>query len=236
MDYLIFWVLAGQGLVTAEGQQHEAMPGDLYCLLKDEPHEYQSDFGDPWEVAWFHFDGLLAREFVDAIRSKESCRAWLGFDVELRERWLELVVTHEARGPHFAVRANTALYSLLGMITHRLLILHDGPTTSAPLDIQRIQNYVHDHLSEPITVSDMAEQANLSVPHFTRVFRSTFHVSPIQYVVRARIAQASAMLAETAMPLKQIGQAVGYPDPYYLSRMFKKVTGSSPSAYRRLHK
>jgi AraC-like DNA-binding protein len=66
-----------------------------------------------------------------------------------------------------------------------------------------------------------------------RLFKRQFKVSPIYYVIQKRIAHACSLLTETALPLKQISQAVGYDDPFYFSRMFKKMMGVNPTEYRR---
>jgi AraC-like DNA-binding protein len=232
MDYLLFWVLGGKGFVVTEGHRHQASAGDLFCLLKGKSHEYGSDAGDPWNIVWVHFDGSIAPEFVRAIRTFGGARIELGHDAEQRDRWMELVIFHLARGPNFEVRANTSLYALLGLIVYRLRTRRIAPVTANPFDVHRIQTYIHNHLSGTITLDDLARQVNLSTPHFTRMFRKLFDVSPMQYVLQARVAQACSLLTESSMPLKQIGAAVGCPDPYYFSRLFKKTTGMSPSAYR----
>ena len=232
MDYLLFWVLAGRGFVSSEGKRYQASAGDLFCLRKGKSHEYGSDKTHPWDVVWVHFDGGLAKTFVDEIRRFGGSKIDLGQDAELRDRWMELVIFHNARGPHFEIRANTGLYGLLGLIHHRLQMKRTAPAMDSPFDVHRIQTYIHNHLRETITLDDLARQVNLSAPHFTRVFRRLFNVSPMQYVLQKRVALACSLLTETSMPLKQIGAAVGCPDPYYFSRLFKKMTATSPSAYR----
>jgi AraC-like DNA-binding protein len=232
MDYLLFWVLAGRGFVETEGRRFDAGPGDLYCLRRAVPHAYGADTNDPWDIVWVHFDGRLARTFVERIRRFGGARVDLGQDAELRSRWLELVIFHTAKRPHQEIRSNTLLAALLGQIIYRLETKRAAPRDEPPFDVARLQAYIHQRLREPITVADLAREANLSTPHFNRVFRRLFAVSPMQYVLQTRVAQASALLTETAMPLKQIGAVVGCADPYYFSRLFKKMTGQSPSACR----
>jgi AraC-like DNA-binding protein len=232
MDYLLFWVLRGKGFVATEGKRHEASAGDLFCLLKGKSHEYGTDPGDPWDIVWVHFVGSIAPSFVETIRKFGGARIELGQDTELRDRWMELVIFHTARGPSFEVRANTGLYALLGLIIYRLQTRRSAPTAESPFDVHRVQTYIHNHLSGTITLDDLARQVNLSTPHFTRMFRKLFDVSPMQYVLQTRVALACSLLTETSMPLKQIGAAVGCPDPYYFSRLFKKTTDTSPSVYR----
>ena len=231
MDYLLFWVLTGQGFVETEGQRYPAKPGDLYCLRRGVPHAYGANKHDPWDIVWVHFAGNLARTFANEIRRFGGARVDLGQDADLRSRWLELVIFHTANQPHHAIRSNTALYALLGQIIYRLQTKNVAVANSA-FDVARIQTYIHNQLSGTITVDELARQANLSTPHFTRVFRQLFGVSPMQYVLQTRVTLACSLLTETALPLKQIGARVGCADPYYFSRLFKKMTGVNPSAYR----
>lgn len=232
MDFLLFWVLEGKGYVATEGLRHPAGPGDLFCLRRGKEHEYGADHNDPWDILWVHFQGELAPTFVKAIRSFGGPRVVLGADPEIRDRWIELVVVHAAGGPGHEIRVHSALYALLGLIVYRLGQKRHAPASTEPFDVHRVQSYIHRHLKDVIALEDLAREARLSVPHFTRVFRTCFKVSPMQYVLQQRVALASSLLTETSMPLKNIAESVGCPDPYYFSRLFRKMTGQSPSGYR----
>lgn len=233
MDFLLFWVLNGKGYVATEGQRYPGGPGDLFCLLRGREHEYGSDRTDPWDILWVHFQGALASTFVKAIRGFGGPRVFLGADPEIRDRWIELVIVHAAGGSGHEIRVHSALYALLGLIVYRLGQKRSGPASTEPFDVHRIQSHIHRHLKDVIALEDLAREARLSVPHFTRVFRTLFKVSPMQYVLQQRVALASSLLTETSMPLKNIAESVGCPDPYYFSRLFKKMMGTSPTEYRR---
>ena len=232
MDYLIMWVLAGRGFVETDGQRVEARPGQLFTFLPNQPQTYGSDRDEPWEILWVHCRGPLATEFVRQIRYYGVPDADLGLDPEIRDRWVELVLAHDQREPGYEVRVNTGLGALLGLVLFRLLLHTVVPERERPLAAHRLQSYIQQHLREPITLADLARQAHLSPTHFARVFKQQFHVSPIYYVLQKRVALAGSLIAETSMPFKEISQAVGYDDPYYFSRLFKKMTGLSPTAYR----
>ena len=79
----------------------------------------------------------------------------------------------------------------------------------------------------------LAGCVNLSATHFSRPFRRYFGSSPMHYVIQQRMARAASLLAETAAPIKQVAHAVGYDDPYYFSRLFKRTVGLAPGAYRK---
>jgi AraC-like DNA-binding protein len=233
MDYLFIWLLGGRGYGETEGQRFEVVPGDLLTFVPGAPQSYGSDPDDPWDILWFHFEGQLADEFVAAIRAGRGPRLALGLDPELRDRWIGLIMTHSTKSPEAVLRCHTELYALLGLILYRLQRRVSVPDQTAQFDASHLQTYIHHHLTESLTLNRLAREVNLSVPHFVRLFKRQFKVSPIYYVIQKRIAHACSLLTETALPLKQISQAVGYDDPFYFSRMFKKMMGVNPTEYRR---
>jgi len=232
MNYLLIWVLGGRGFVETEGCQVKAGAGDLLSFRPGHAHAYRADPQQPWDIVWVHYTGKLAPAFTREIRRFGGPRVALGLDDELRDRWLELVAAHLPRDPRWAARTNTALYALLGLIIHRLQQRAQSRPGTEPLNLHALQTYISRHLAEPVTLAELARQANLSPTHFARVFKRQFGISPINYVIQKRMTQASALLTETSMPLKRIAEAVGYDDPFYFSRLFRKTLGVSPAAYR----
>ncbi|MGE7057069.1 helix-turn-helix domain-containing protein, partial [Paenibacillus glucanolyticus] len=72
----------------------------------------------------------------------------------------------------------------------------------------------------------------LSVPHFTFRFKEATGYSPIDYYLRLKIQLACQHLDLTGQSIKEISHRLGFQDPYYFSRLFKKIMGKSPSDYR----
>ncbi|PTY03873.1 hypothetical protein DB347_21755 [Opitutaceae bacterium EW11] len=82
-------------------------------------------------------------------------------------------------------------------------------------------------------LSELATTAGLSVPHFSLLFRQQTGYAPIDFVIRQRIRAACRLLDTTPQSVTQIATEVGFSDPYYFSRAFRRVMGHSPSDYRR---
>jgi AraC-like DNA-binding protein len=232
MDYLLLWVLGGRGFVEVEERLWEGQAGHLFSLRPHQPHSYGSDARRPWDIVWLHFQGDLAEDFVQTIRQYGGVRVDYGLDPELRDRWMELVITHNSDTAGAELRGHTGLAGLLGLILYRLQLQTIVPESQQPLEVAALQRFIHQHYRQPITLDDLAREANLSPTHFARVFKKQFQVSPMYYVIQKRIAVACSLLTESAMPIKEISAAVGYDDPYYFSRLFKKLTGVNPTTYR----
>lgn len=99
--------------------------------------------------------------------------------------------------------------------------------------IDLVRRIMQDHLADRLRLEDLAAQAHLSRTHFVRVFTRATGTTPMRYLSRLRVDQARNLILTTRLPMKQVARAVGFPDEFQLSRVFKRVTGRTPSSYRR---
>ncbi|ANY65964.1 AraC family transcriptional regulator [Paenibacillus sp. BIHB 4019] len=127
--------------------------------------------------------------------------------------------------------------NLLFQFVHELLNqLKVQGTYSEKRDLAaQIIAIIQKQYAEPITLESLSESLNYSVPHLSSYFKSRTGVSPIDYLIKVRIDRAAALLLETDATLSEIAAGVGYRDPYYLGRLFKKYKGVSPSLFRAEH-
>ena len=95
--------------------------------------------------------------------------------------------------------------------------------------------YVQDHLSEQITVSEMAQAAGYHVSHFTQLFQKQMGISPGQFIQKKKSDTAAQLLTSTDLPVAEIADSLGFSNPFYFSSFFKKQTGMTPSAYRTIY-
>jgi len=84
-----------------------------------------------------------------------------------------------------------------------------------------------------LSLEDVASKVGLSAAHLSRVLSNETGKSFMEHLSEIRIAKAKAELASGRMSVKEVGAAVGYSDPNYFSRAFKRETGMTPSEYAR---
>ncbi len=101
--------------------------------------------------------------------------------------------------------------------------------------IWEAEEWIKAHFEEPITLEDVAEHVSLSPYYFSKIFKERLNKSFVDYVTDLRVGKAKELLSTTDKPLKEISQLVGYKDPNYFSRVFKKRMGVTPSEYRVPH-
>jgi AraC-like DNA-binding protein len=80
---------------------------------------------------------------------------------------------------------------------------------------------------------DLAEAAHLSEAHLARLFRQELGICPMRYLNRIRIGRARELLQRSRLNVEEVGRAVGLPNPFHFSRVFRAAEGASPRAYRR---
>lgn len=102
-----------------------------------------------------------------------------------------------------------------------------------PQSLNWITSYFSFHLSEPLSLSDMAKRAQLSPSRFSVVFKEHFGVSPHQYLMRLRIQHAQELIKNSSFPIQEIAEYCGFADIHHFSKAFKKISGTSPGVYRR---
>ncbi|QHT59025.1 helix-turn-helix domain-containing protein [Paenibacillus lycopersici] len=91
--------------------------------------------------------------------------------------------------------------------------------------------YINNHYAEEISIEGLAAMAGISPAYYMEMFKKVAGRSPIDYLTSVRIDAAQKLLEDTGAPARQVAESVGYKDPFYFSRQFKRVTGVSPSRY-----
>ncbi len=89
------------------------------------------------------------------------------------------------------------------------------------------------HLNERVTVAELARLAGLAPAHFTALFKQKTGSSPVRFLIRMRIHQACQLLQADHLSITEIARTLGYKDPFFFSRQFKLVYGTTPRNYRR---
>jgi AraC-like DNA-binding protein len=117
---------------------------------------------------------------------------------------------------------------------------HPVPTTRnrgglTRWQIDRIARHVGSNIGSPIKATDLAALVRLSASHFFHAFKDSFAETPLAYVARRRMALAQQMMLTSDVPLAQIALACGLCDQSHFTRVFRRVIGTSPHAWRRQH-
>ncbi|MGF9565020.1 AraC family transcriptional regulator [Neorhizobium sp. BT27B] len=98
---------------------------------------------------------------------------------------------------------------------------------------KKIIRYIDENVDSRLRVGDLSEQVRLSVSRFSKGFNVTFGRPPYDYVLSRRIEAAKYLIASTHEPLSQIAHACGLSDQAHLSKVFKRLVGTTPLKWRK---
>jgi transcriptional regulator GlxA family with amidase domain len=102
-----------------------------------------------------------------------------------------------------------------------------------PWQLNRVIEYIEAHLADTIAAADLAGLINVSLGQLFRAFKLSMGVTPFRYVTKRRVELASTMMTTTEEPLSYIALACGLCDQSHLCKVFRRINGMSPSAWRR---
>jgi len=102
----------------------------------------------------------------------------------------------------------------------------------APARLRRVKELVHAKMEDELTLIEMAQAAELSPAHFSRIFRKSTGETPHQFVLRQRVERAKEMLSEAEMRVLDVAMACGFKTQQHFARVFRRVCGASPTDYR----
>jgi two-component system response regulator YesN len=102
-----------------------------------------------------------------------------------------------------------------------------------PLPLLKALNYINEHFTEPLQLSTVAEEVQVSPAYLSRLFSDFLQSNFVDYVTQLRMDKAETLLKTTALSIKEIAFQVGYQDPNYFGKIFKKMKGVSPSTFGR---
>jgi AraC-like DNA-binding protein len=240
VDQLVVMVcLRGEGWARVGGDGGRPLAvaaGDLLVLPPHRPHVYGADAARPWSIYWIHVAGkkagLLHRLLSDEDAAPVSAVGAPPAVYALFEEILD-TLRHSYGREHLLIAA-LATGHLLG----QLLALHRRrpAAASARERIDQTIQFVRARLGARISVPELARLANLSCSHFAATFKRQTGYAVLEYFMRLRMQKAAHLLDTTALPVKAVAATVGYDDPLYFSRLFRRIYDLSPARYRQIKK
>ena len=97
---------------------------------------------------------------------------------------------------------------------------------------KQIYNLLEERYMEDLSLQDAASCLNYSEAYFCRFFKQQFDKNFITYLTELRVEKAKQLLSDVAVNVRDVGQQVGFHDSSYFAKVFRRITGISPSEYR----
>ena len=115
----------------------------------------------------------------------------------------------------------------------------EPPRTRTPLSprqVRRVTGFIEENCLRSIRLQELADLTDLSQSYFSHAFKAATGMPPFQWHMRARIRRVEQMLRESDLPLTEIAVSAGFADQAHFTRVFRRVAGQTPAAWRRARK
>jgi AraC family transcriptional regulator, arabinose operon regulatory protein len=254
LDYHVFvFVTEGRMQVVEEGREYIIDAGE-HLFLKKGLHHWGMPLtlpGTAWY--WIHFNSTAEDErqmtykehppmpqlnyfFPDhyEYRFQLPKHGTSTFHRTLRERLELLLADYMNKKPHGMTRISMQAYLLFMELQQAWLppTAHWETRRSTDYIDGRVMAYLMQHSEEDYDSGKLAGHMNLNYSYLSAAFKKLTGRSILEVHTKLRMNRAIELMRTTSMPITEISERLGYRNPFYFSRVFRKTTGESPSAYR----
>ena len=233
-DWQLLYVASGKAHFYIKGQEVIVTAGNMVLYQPKQEMHYEYFGKDKPEVYWVHFTGgqvrsILKRHDVPMDNNVFYAGNSPTYGYLFKEMILELQT------------CRVGYETLLSMYLEQIFVLvqrsrlDKSPVVSSHLQEEMgiARRYFQEHYNEDINIEEYALSRNMSVSYFLKKFKEVTKKSPMQYILGIRISNAVSLLESTDYNVTEISTIIGYDNPLYFSRIFKKQKGVSPSDYRK---
>lgn len=230
-SYLYIYVI--KGVIRCYPTMNTSVPitgnesGIIDC---HKPHQYYSDTDT--EFLWFHFDGADSAALCSHILQGKLAALCTNMPSRASDELKEMLSSFSF---------NSVSESFNSSIIYNLLCSFLSPASEIPASesslnilMRDTKNYILEHLSENLSIPELAANNNLSTSHFTRLFKQYTGFSPYDYVLTMRLDRAKCLLYNSSLSILEIAYAVGFNSEANFIYFFHKDTGYSPLKFRKL--
>ena len=232
-DYQILYVANGKTHFWFDGKEKIVSAGHMVLYKPEEIQKYVYYLEDNPEVFWIHFTGsdvknILAYHGISLDEHVFYCGVLPDYKALFRKIIQELQLCRYGYEDYIA-----SLFNDILLLVDRQQHEQKKATGNVQEQIERATAYFNENYNTKISIDDYAESLHISTNWFIHNFKQYAGMSPAQYILSLRMVNAQSLLERTTYNIKEISEIVGYENPLYFSRVFKKEIGKSPVQYRK---
>ena len=240
ISFLLAGTLRVQSHVGGVLSHYVAGPGMMFLIPRHT--EFASNWDAPWTNGALRLKPGMVSQAAAAIQHGdpdhvEILPSFFFSDPLLYHLGVELA--SELRranplGPMYAESlTNTLTLYLLRHYSTGRVVRDLSSSRLTPAQLRMVDEYIHAHLDQKISVADLANCVHLSVPHFERMFRATTARPPYHYVLEQRLQRARVLLEQTRLPLAEVAFRCGFSSQSHFTTHFTRYAGVSPARFAR---
>ena len=231
-DFHILYIAQGCCHVYDNGNETRAESGSIIFYYPGEEQHYSFVGSETTTSYYIHFKHEILEKVIKEMGIGTKRIVNIGVNSTVINIFDKLVFEFSMKNNLYNYYCHGLIFQLLTVISRKSQIKAGDARFQTTSRLNRVRRIMHDQYNVPRTIADYANMCHLSENRFSVIFKEEFGVTPNQYIARVKIQKAKDLLNDTDMSIAQISEFLGMNNQNYFSRMFKKHTGLSPTAYK----
>ncbi len=246
----INYMLEGRAIHNTDGEVVHSSPGDIFVIPPNALHSISADSGNyaVYDTLVFDLNALIgspaersAVNYLEPLRNSQKtlktffCPGDCGYE-QLRPLIVSSFTAAKSDAPAEDLLLKSNVLGLLHFFITQGYCRNNGrsPSQRAHLNSMRtVIRYINERYHFPIRIAELAALTCQCESSFMTAFQEIFGVTAMEYITDLRIRTACRKLLKTDAPVLEIAAACGYPNLSNFNRLFKRMVGQTPSAYRK---
>lgn len=233
-NYLFHYVYSGEGTFcvknkTGHVNKYKLSANQAFIIYPGQEVWYSSDKDNPFSYRWVEFFGNKALDFLSCAHLTKENPVHIATEPYECGNILKEITDG-------GVLSAMRLTGLFWMMADSLAKDNTRNTDNLSVLFNNALKYIHENVNKQTTVEDVAHTIGVSRGYLSKIFSKFINQSPKQYITFFHINEAKSLLSGTNMSISEISSAVGYDTISDFTRSFKKMTGQTPTEFRKDNK
>ncbi|WP_169713626.1 AraC family transcriptional regulator [Paludifilum halophilum] len=230
-NFIFQYTLSGSGILELGQTIHPIHPGEAFIVKVPSDHRYYiPSHSEKWDFVFITLQGELAEQCWSFLQDTIGPILRIDPDSKLIRLLLKTYRETVDRKITDAYHASARGYEFI-MECYRFAKKLEK-TKALPVHVAQAVSFIQTNFHHPITLNDMAKASSLSKYYLIKQFNEYLHATPIQFLTKIRIEQATQLLLNTNLPIKKIATEVGFSNDNYFNKVFQKMMGMSAGTFR----
>ncbi len=232
MEFQAVYISSGKGwFEDSDRVRHPISAGALFLLFPGIRHAYSPNIETGWHEYWVGFAGNHAvRLYENGLISAGNPIHHIGLNQDVMADFEQAIQLCRQQPPGFQVLLGALVLQLLAHI--HICEIRSKITHRDSEYVQIARSIMMLHIEDGIEVGSIAAEIGMSYQRLLELFHDYTGLTPYQYYLQLRIHRAKELLQDHSLSIKEVSSRMNFDNQYYFSRLFKKKTGLSPSAWR----
>lgn len=236
VDFQIIYIASGRAYFHFGSPDNETIvtAGNIVLFRPKELQKYEYYGIDKTEVYWIHFTGSDVKNILRKYGFSDDKRVLtVGTSLEYERIFKKIILELQRCQDDYEEMMTLLLRQLLISFRRELKKEHVFKNEYLDREMEEAAAYFNENYNRNISIEEYAACRGMSVSWFIRNFKKYTGTTPMQFVTSIRITNAQMLLETTNYAVNEISRIVGYDNPLYFSRLFRKQKGCSPSQCRK---